>query len=183
MAYQQQTLTVEKDSILEWFPQENICFPGAHAQIHSDIYLEQGSCFIGWELQCLGRPAIQEAFTSGSIDARTRVYIEGEITLIDRMSTQGDGLINSAAGLRGYAMNATLIAGVIDADSLELVRSILETFDPQLPVGATWVDNLLVVRMLGNNTEDIQKVLIPVWKALRQHWLKIPACSPRIWAT
>ncbi|SIS44158.1 urease accessory protein UreD [Neptunomonas antarctica] len=183
MAYQQQTLTVEKDSILEWFPQENICFPGAHAQIHSDIYLEQGSRFIGWELQCLGRPAIQEAFTHGSIDARTRVYIDGEITLIDRMSTQGNGLINSAAGLRGYAMNATLIAGVIDADSLELVRSILETFDPQLPVGATWVDNLLVVRMLGNNTEDIQKVLIPVWKALRQHWLKIPACSPRIWAT
>jgi urease accessory protein len=52
-----------------------------------------------------------------------------------------------------------------------------------LPVGATWMDNLLVVRMLGNNTEDIQKVLIPVWKALREQWLEVPACPPRIWAT
>lgn len=183
MAYQHQTLTVEKESTLEWLPQENICFPGAHAQIHSDIHLTQGSRFIGWELQCLGRPANQEVFSHGSIDTKTRVFIDGQIALVDQMTTQADSLIKSAAGLRGHAMSATLIAGTIDADYLESVRAVLESFDPQLPVGATWVDNLLVVRMLGNNTEDIQKVLIPVWKVLREKWLQIPASPPRIWAT
>lgn len=183
MAYQYQTLTVGKDSTLEWLPQENICFPGAHAQIHSDIHLTQGSRFIGWELQCLGRPANEETFSHGSINAKTRVFIDDQITLVDQMTTQADSLINSAAGLRGHAMSATLIAGTIDAEYLEAVRAVLESFDPKLPVGATWVDNLLVVRMLGNNTEDIQNVLIPVWKILREQWLKIPACPPRIWAT
>lgn len=183
MAYQFQTLSVEKDSTLEWLPQENICFPGAHAQIHSDIYLEQGSRFIGWEFQCLGRPANNETFNHGSIDAKTRVYIDGEISLIDNLTTHADALIKSTTGLRGHAMSATLIAGTIDSDYLEVVCDVLDSFGPQLAVGATCVDGLLVVRMLGNNTEDIQNVLIPVWKTLREQWLEIPACSPRIWAT
>jgi urease accessory protein len=183
LAYQHQTLRVDKNSTLEWLPQENICFPSAHAQINSDIYLEQGSRFIGWELLCLGRPANQEVFTTGFINTATRVYIDGQLVLVDQMKTQGDQLTSNAAGLRYYAMAATLIAGVIEEHHLDTVRSVLEQFDPALPVGVTWMEGLLVVRMLGNNTEEMQNVLKPVWKALRENWLAMSACPPRIWAT
>ena len=183
LAYQHQTLRVDKNSTLEWLPQENICFPSAHAQIKSDIYLEQGSRFIGWELLCLGRPANQEVFTTGFINTATRVYIDGQLVLVDQMKTQDDQLTSNAAGLRHYAMAATLIAGVIEEHHLETVRSVLEQFDPALPVGVTWMEGLLVVRMLGNNTEEMQNVLKPVWKALRESWLAMNACPPRIWAT
>ena len=182
-ALQQQTLTVQAGATLEWLPQENIAFPGANARIYSDVHLVQGSRFIGWELQCLGRPAIQETFDIGNMDTCLRVHVDGTLQLIDSMKTNGLSLVESAAGLRGYAMNASLIAGTIPETHLDTVRTVLESFDPSLPAGATWMDNLLVVRMLGNNTEDIQKVLIPVWKALREQWLEVPACPPRIWAT
>jgi urease accessory protein len=182
-ALQQQTLTVHAGATLEWLPQENIAFPGAHARIYSDVHLVKGSRFMGWELQCLGRPAIAETFIHGVMDTRLRVHIDGKLALVDSIKTDGLSLVDSAAGLRGYAMNASLIAGVIPEEHLETARAVLETFDSALPVGATWIDGLLIVRMLGNNTEDIQKVLVPVWKVLREQWLEVPACPPRIWAT
>ena len=46
------------DGILEWLPQENILFAGTHARLSTQVDLDPGARFIGWEIQALGRPAI-----------------------------------------------------------------------------------------------------------------------------
>lgn len=183
LAYQRQTLTVESGSTLEWLPQENICFPGAHAQITSDIYLALGSRYLGWEIQCLGRPANGETFEMGMINSASRVWMGKKLVLVDQLRNQGSELIRSASGLRGHAMNATLIAGTLGEAHLEGVRARLGEIDTDCQFGVTWMDDLLIVRILGNNTEAIQHLLKPVRDYLREHWLNLPAHAPRIWAT
>jgi urease accessory protein len=182
-AYQQQTLNVANGGTLEWFPQENIAFPGAHGKIHTRIELGVDSRFMGWEIQCLGRPAIDEVFDHGHLHTGLEVLIDDRLVLLDHLITDGDSMVKAAAGLKGHAMAATFIVGPIPEAHLDTARAVLETFDPTIPVGATWMDNLLVIRMLGDNSEHIQQVLIPVWKALRSQWWNIEPCPPRIWAT
>jgi urease accessory protein len=67
-AEQTQRLRVAAGGSLEWLPQENILFPGAQARLRTELDLEPGAAFIGWEVQCLGRPAIGERFETGRAD-------------------------------------------------------------------------------------------------------------------
>ena len=62
-AKQKQTLRVKKDARLEWMPQENIFFPNAHVRLDTEIRLEKGAQFWGWEMHCFGRPAQNEGLS------------------------------------------------------------------------------------------------------------------------
>jgi urease accessory protein len=45
------------------------------------------------------------------------------------------------------------------------------------------IEDLLVVRYLGNSTERAQRLLRAIWQLLRPSTLGRPAVRPRIWAT
>ena len=47
-----QRLIVENGACLEWFPQENIFFPGAICNLNTSIKLTTDAKFIGWEINC-----------------------------------------------------------------------------------------------------------------------------------
>jgi urease accessory protein len=51
------------------------------------------------------------------------------------------------------------------------------------PIGLTLVDEVLVIRALGEQTEPLQQLFIRLWATLREQWLDKPACIPRIWST
>ena len=71
---QSQYLMAEKDSLLEWLPQENIFFDGCRSEIKTDIRLTGNAMFFGWEINCLGRPAAREKFKQGTITQRINMY-------------------------------------------------------------------------------------------------------------
>ena len=178
-AEQLQTLCVDQDASLEWLPQENIFFPGALTRLQTRIELTDGARFIGWETQCLGRPVIGERFDAGHADFKLHIERDGRPLLLDRITVTPERL-DGAAGLRGWPVNATLLATPATQTELEQVRELLADAPN---TGVTLIDDLLVVRHLGDSTEQCRKLFINIWAAIRPAVIGRAPCPPRIWST
>jgi len=178
-----QQLVVAQGASLEWFPQENILFPGARLNSQSRIELSGDACFMGWDINCLGRPSNGEIFDHGQLYSRLALYRDQQPLLIECQRVTDQAGLHSATGLRSFPMQAIFLATPCDESHLALVRGALATNPADFPIAATLVDGLLVVRALGHQTEALQQQLIPLWQALRPLLLKRPAVVPRIWAT
>jgi urease accessory protein len=55
--------------------------------------------------------------------------------------------------------------------------------DVEFPVGATLVDDLLLVRALAPEVEPVSRLFVALWIDLRPGLLGLEASTPRIWAT
>ncbi|RKF12793.1 urease accessory protein UreD [Alginatibacterium sediminis] len=187
-AYVDQQLQIEDGAMLEWLPQENIFFPGSQAQINTDIHLQGSARCIAWEMQCFGRPALQERFSTGCILGRTRVYRDNKLVLNERLAKQGFDQHQSCAGMRDYPMLATMI---ISSDDTQLFESLNESLQKinagispkRLILGITCVDGLIVVRAMAVYSEDILRAYVKMWQITREHWFGVIPLAPRIWAT
>ena len=176
----EQTLRIKSGASLEWFPQENILFAGARLRARTRIEVEEGGVFIGWDINCLGRPSSDERFEHGAFDSRLVFYANQTLLLVENQRVLEKQTLDAAAGLRGQPMQASLLAYPCDENHLALVRAQLG--DTTL-AGATLVDDLLLVRILGNNSEALKQQLCAIWQTLRPELLDRPAELPRIWAT
>ena len=182
-AHVSQTLTVQAGGILEWFPQENIFFPGARVQMDTRIDLHGDAHFMGWEISCLGRPVNSEVFYEGKIDARFRISRDRKTLLIERLKVDQPSHLNAASGLRNFPMQAIFVATGSNEELLEQARECIEKQATDMPCGLTLIDDILVMRVLGTRCEKIQALMLPVWQLLRQATLNKPAVIPRIWNT
>jgi len=178
-----QNLVLEQGASLEWFPQENIIFPGAKLHSQTRIDLASDACFMGWEINCLGRPCNDEQFSHGQLYSRLELYRDQQPLLIECQRVADQAALQAATGLRGYPMQALFLATPCDESHLERVRECLAAKAADFPIAATLVDGLLIVRALGHQTEALQQQLIPLWQVLRPLLLNRPADVPRIWAT
>lgn len=178
-----QTLNIGNNSTLEWFPQDNILFPGAKVKLQTQVNLEQNSCFMGWDICCLGRPANQELFDVGKLDASLRIMRNGKPLLIERQRVFEQRQLHSSSGLRGYPMSAIFLCTNCNTEHVELARTILRELSPNFPVGITLLDDILVLRALGNSSERLRAAMILVWQALRPLLCQKKPILPRIWLT
>lgn len=167
---------------LEWLPQENIFFPQAQATLTTEIHLQGAAQYIGWEIQCLGRPVIGERFQQGKALFKTALYRDDKPILLDRLAIQGERDLISAAGLRGQPVFATLLATPATLDVLETVRPLCEGAGLGV-AGATLLNGVLVVRYLGNSTASAQHLFRQIWQIIRPQVVGKSAAPPRIWAT
>ena len=181
-ALQTQHLQVADGAVLEWFPQEMILFPGARVHNRTEVQLKGDGRFIGWEILCLGRPAIGERFSSGSLRTRLRVSRDGRPLLAELLRIdEGEGL-DAPSRLRAHSVCGTFIASGADAGTLTAARAAVAAASGLL-LGITLLDDLLVARCLGATTETAQRVFCALWTALRPRLLGCEASPPRIWAT
>ncbi len=167
---------------LEWLPQENIFFPGAQVQMHTEINLSDGANYIGWEIHCLGRPVISERFEHGRLVSKTVVKRDGKPLLIDRLVVDGEQSLDGKATLRGRPVTATLIASGADSKVLEAAREVIAEASAT-ETGVTLLADILVCRYLGGSSEDARKCFIRIWQAIRPLLMRRAAVLPRIWAT
>ncbi len=176
---QLQTLRVEGGA-LEWLPQENILFVDTDTRLETRVELSGEARFVGWEINCLGRPTNDEAFDIGRAEFRFSLYHDGAPLLIERQVVEGEGGRTGAAGLRANPVFASLYAFPADAG---LVTSLRETLDEQAPIGITLLDGVLVSRYLGGSTEQCRKLFARLWALLRPGVIGREASAPRIWST
>ncbi len=181
-AHQQQIIRVAAGASLEWLPQENIFFPGGYSRLTTEIHLAEDARFIGWEVQCLGRPANQERFETGQAGFHLQLSRDGKPLLIERLSVDQDGSLDHVSGLRGCPVLATLVATGIDTEMLELLERRVKGIDGA-EVGFTLLGDVLVCRYLGHSTEQARKLFVTVWGEVRPRSIGRPACPPRIWST
>lgn len=181
-AEQSQRLRVGEGAALEWLPQEAILFPGARLRARTRVELDPAARFIGWEITCLGRPAIGERFAAGTADLGLEVWRAGRPVLTDRLRVAGLDALDAPSGLRGHPVVATLVATGTSAEDLAAARAALPDPDPML-IGLTRVEDLLLARCLAQVVEPVQRTFRALWGILRPRLLGRPACPPRIWAT
>jgi urease accessory protein len=178
----EQRFEVSDGASLEWLPQETILFDGAKAELHSQVTLHADARFIGWEVYCLGRPAAGERFANGQAVLRLALHRNRKPLLLERLDIQGLAHLDRSAGLRGHPVTATLLALPADRTTLDQTRSDLAQ-QPDLVAGATLLDDLLVVRCLGYDSEPVKRLLEQMWRTIRPGILGLEPCTPRVWAT
>ncbi|PWQ94789.1 urease accessory protein [Leucothrix arctica] len=186
-AHQVQRFTIAENACLEWLPQETIFFPGANAGLSTQIQLHALSRYIGWEVHCLGRPTNNERFESGQVLFSTDITRDDKPLYKERLFINGLGDLDALAGLNGYPVTATLIALPATDEVLQLVRQHCQNFTEQHKAdgfaGATLLNDVLVVRYLGNSTELAHRLFRNIWLSIRPFVNGLDAVSPRIWST
>jgi len=182
-AYLNQTFKVKAASSLEWLPQENILFAGARLRSRTRIIVEDDAVFIGCDISCLGRPMSNEIFDQGTFDSRVEFYFNKRLLLVENLRVPDKESLFAATGLRGYAVQATMLAFPCTEEQLALVRKQIEDEKVSELLAATLFDGLLVVRALASDSQKVKQQFISIWQTLRPGLLNRPACLPRIWAT
>ena len=180
-ARQTQVLTVQDGARLEWLPQENIYFPGAEVELETRVELQGGARLALWEIQCLGRPVIGEGFRSGHIDSRLSVMRDGRPQLLERLRVDADNRCRLSL-MAGLAVGGTLLISHAGEAEVLACRDLLFANGPDY-AGASLVEDLLVVRYLGDSTERARRLFTDIWQKLRAGTLGYPPGVPRIWAT
>ena len=185
LAYQIQTLKIADGCALEWFPQENIFFDQTHTHLSTKVELNKSARFMGWEINCYGRPASKELFESGKVMTRLEVYRDGAPLMLDRLLIDGGQALQSPASLNGYPCFGTFISTNVTQTLLDEARNSVAEYSRSsgLQIGLTLLDDLLVVRCLGQQAEQVSTTLKAVWSALRPEVMQRPVCLPRIWST
>jgi len=181
-----QQIRAGNDAVVEWLPQQNIFFPGANAAVSTVVEIAPGGKYLGWEINCLGRPANGEPFCRGAVRSTTRVYLDGELRLNEQLHIGSEQALHAATGMRGLPMQGSFIAAPCSEEHKSALEQILQSnpgHEYGHPVGLTLVDEVLVVRALGEQTEPLLRLLTLLWGTLRQMWLQKAPCPPRIWST
>ena len=179
-----QRMTVASDASLEWFPQEGILFDGARVRSRTIVDLEEGARFIGWEILCLGRPAVKEFFTRGKCLQSFEIRLSGQLIWRERICLEGgDPLLMAPWGMAGHSVTGTL-ACVTEVHGL--VQDIRESTNEMVGddfFGVTYLRNVLVCRYLGDSAERARSFFLKAWEILRPKVLGRRVCIPRIWHT
>ena len=177
-----QKINLNGDASLEYFPLESIYFPATELSSKIIIDLDAESKFAGWEIHCFGLPSNNESFNRGKVLLNTELRVAGKLMLHDKLKVDAIEQ-DRVCGLRGNRVYGSF---VVYSQALE--KSLMERLQAvQLDKGLTGVSlvasGLLVVRYLGDSTEDAQAYFRKLWRIIRPVAMGLDVCEPRIWNT
>ena len=183
-AYQQQTITVADNGVLEWLPSENIFFSGAKVKLETRVDLSRESHFIGWDILCLGRPAIGETFSQGQLTQKFEIFQNGRPIRLDRLLVrEKDAILDAKWGLGGKPVVGTFFCLTPRKDLVDLLRQNIGSPENDDLFSVTFVDDIILCRYLGNSVEHVKRNFIKAWQILRMALRDHEAVIPRIWNT
>ncbi len=181
-AQQKNVFVVEKDACLEWLPQETIVFDGALARLHTEVSLDAGARYIGWEVLCLGRGS-GERFERGQCQSSVMVSRGGKPLWMERGGLAAGGLLmHSPAGLNGKTVCGTLTAVAENMDALDL-NACRAVTAKKGGAAVTLLPGVMVARYLGDSSEAAKQYFVALWQIVRTVVAGRAAIEPRIWRT
>ncbi len=179
-----QQFRVAPRAMLEWFPQENIVFDGAHARWQTRVDLAENSLFMGWEITCLGRPANRESFSAGELRMGLEIWRAGTPLCIERgRFTGGAATLSAPWGMAGHAVLGNFMCTAPSPETVAVVREATRALVGDGLFGVTRLDELLVCRYLGDSAPHARQLFQRAWEVLRPRVCGREACAPRIWQT
>ena len=181
-AQQKNVFVVAQGACLEWLPQETIVYDGALARLQTEVRLDAGARYIGWEVLCLGR-GTGERFEHGQCQSSVTVLRDDKPLWLERGAIEAGGLLmTSPAGLNGKTVCGTLIAVAENVADVDLVvcRAV-EAKSGETAV--TRLPGVMVARYLGDSSEAARQYFVAIWQRLRPVVAGRAAVMPRIWNT
>ncbi|PTY37968.1 hypothetical protein BGP77_16030 [Saccharospirillum sp. MSK14-1] len=185
LQYQRNQLTVANAGVLEWLPQENIIYPNARARLDTDVELDAGSRFIGWEITSLGWPASARDLEDGELQQRLQIRQAGKVVLRENFAVQHAHreAVYGSAGLRQHAVNGLLVAGPFGQENHKLLDELRALCQREPLAGVSQVGHFITVRALANRAEPLRELFNQCWSLLRPALIGMAACPPRVWNT
>jgi len=179
----QQSLSLEKESTVEWMPQETILFNDAQTVINTDVHISTGGQLFFWDVLCLGLPVNSEKFTSGCCRQSLKVFRDKKPLLIENNYFEGSSDLMSASwGMRGFYVNAVCVMTVGNSDIVEKIRSATNS-QKECLFALTEKRGLVICRYMGNSVEEAKQLFLQAWTLWRNCELQKEVVVPRIWGT
>lgn len=185
-------LHLDEQAKCENFPLETIVYEGADGVNTVDIYLSETSTYLGWDITCLGLPSSHQLFAKGSYSQLNRVYCQQTLLYHDRIAIRPDNQIHQhIAGLNQHNVFGTFLAYAsaekVDSTASEQLitrlRVLVSNNKAEHKISISQLRQLLVIRYLGEQAQECQKLFVQLWQELRPIYLDKSATLPRIWHT
>ena len=157
----QTSLCLQKNAQLYWLPQETILFDGARLKRRLDVDLHSSAKFLMVEPLVFGREASGEKLLSGMLDDRVSISSNGQPIYIDRIKLKDnitDQLMRPALAYNSHAVVSIVLVKPNAKLLLEPVRALL----PQKAGASLLNDNILVVRMLAQDSYEMRTATFPI---------------------
>jgi urease accessory protein len=187
VAHQRVHLRGDADASIEWLPQETIFFNQADVVLETQVSLHNSARFIGCEILCFGRTASGERFSQGQVKQTYKISVDDRLLWLEQGTLLADSAsANGPLGLSGYSVCASLLCvGAPSQRALidEVRAAIAPWAEPHAKLGATQMKSLLMVRYLGDASENARKVMLAAWRVLRPAMLGRASTELRIWNT
>lgn len=157
----QTSLCLQKNAQLYWLPQETILFDGARLKRRLDVDLHSSAKFLMVEPLVFGREASGEKLLSGMLDDRVSISSNGQPIYIDRIKLKDN--ITDQLMRPAFANNSRAVVSIVLVKPnakllLEPVRALL----PQKAGASLLNDNILVVRMLAQDSHEMRTATFPI---------------------
>lgn len=177
-ALQEYTFNLQKNSILEWIPQSSIFFSKTKAKIKTIFNLEEGSKIIAFEMLCFQNTRLHS--NPEEVDNFLQVVLPSSVGLRDRFRVNE---LDYMSKLNGFQISALFFAVPSDEVILKKVRKLMKSMLNTYIGGATLLDELLIVKLLGNNNQKLNELLHSMWSVARLNIIGKKSVIPRIWFT
>jgi urease accessory protein len=171
------TLRLGSDARLAWIPQPTLLFDGARLERRLDAELPASGRLLVAETVVLGRIAMGEEVSAGSLSDRWRIRRDGRLLFAEalRLDNPIDRLLSGrCTGGGGRALASILLVGPDAEAALEPVRSV----DPPVGCesGASAWNGMLSVRVIGADPAAVTRHVGSVLQHLGE------AALPRVWS-
>lgn len=166
-------LMVEPNATLHWLPQELIFFDGASLDRQLDVALDDTSEAVIAESVVFGRHEMGETHVSGSHKDLIAISQNGKPLYRDRFLLSGDisaQLQRPAIANCGIAMATAIYHGPAAEAMLPIVRDAL----PKTGGASLVAPNLLIVRLVSEDSFVLRQTLIPILEHLTKNSLPKP---------
>ncbi|MET0963859.1 MAG: urease accessory protein UreD [Noviherbaspirillum sp.] len=174
-------LQLDAGAALEWLPQETIFYNGADVCLDTEVSMAADASFITSDIFCFGRTASGERFDHGRVSQRLQVRRGGRLLWFEQGALHGgDADFDGPLGLNGRTVCATLLAvgRQVGAACMQALRE-----DACPGFGVTQMKSVLVVRYIGDSSQEARRLMHRAWRLLRPALLEREAVTPRVWNT
>jgi urease accessory protein len=175
-------LRIEDRASLEWLPQETILFEKGRLKRMNNVYLEAGSRLIAVEATVFGRAAHGETLRCASIRDGWKIWRNGKLVWYDNFVLNEDihATIKRPAVLAGARAMATILIADDAAESyLDSARLVARECGARAAV--TCRNELLIIRVLGEDGYCLRKALAQILTKLRSALAGYPVALPKVW--
>lgn len=176
-------IQLDKETSLEWLPQETLVFPGANGRLRLSVEVDRHATFIGWEVLCYGLPAADAAFDTGFLQQHFMVKCEGVPLIIDqqKLDARETDYAQSTAGLAGKACSGLMIAGCFQQPPEELLEKLNALCEQEQMAACSYTRGFISIRYLGEYAEHARNLFVACWKLIRPELLHRDVSQPAIW--
>lgn len=182
-ALQRNIFKLAKNTILEWMPKSNIFFPKSKATIDTTFILEDGARVIACEILCFNNLVLNSSIGPEELNFLLNINLSNSVGLRERLQlNESDYTIK----LGGFKISALFFVVPSNEKMLCQVRMLMEKelVNDDLQIGgATLLGELLIVRLLGNDNQKLNRLLYCLWRVVRPIVVGKDVVIPRIWNT